>query len=130
MLIPLRELGDAVGCSTPTENLRRALAMIYAFHQRMTPLVCSLFAEPELLAEYRNLLVSQKKGPHGAITRVRKYIEAEQKLGRISGDVDADVAATSLMANSFFNVFVDQFMGQSESFDRYCRRLLAQVLRR
>lgn len=128
MLIPMRALENAEGRSTPVENLRKALAGLLLFQQRVTPLVCALFSEPKLLMEYRNLLLSQHKGPQGAIARIRKYIQAEQKLGRISSNVNAEVAATSLMANAFFNVFIDQFMGQSEPFDRYSRKLLAQTL--
>jgi AcrR family transcriptional regulator len=129
MLVPLRALNDAIGKATPKENLYHALLAIFAFHQRVTPTVCALFAEPELLAEYRRSLISQNKGPNGAISRLRNYITAEQKLGRIGRSVDSEVAATTLMANSFFRSFVSQFFGDQQAFEPYCKRLVAETLR-
>lgn len=128
MLGPLRALEEAVGKATPRENLQRALTAIFAFHQRVIPGICALFAEPELLAEYRASLLAQNKGPQGAIARLRKYIAAEQRLGRISRKVDSEIAATTLMANSFFRSFTGQFFGSSVGFERYCRRLIARVI--
>ena len=129
MLVPLRALNDSVGKATPKENLHRALMAIFAFHQRVTPSICALFAEPDLLAEYRHSLVSQNKGPNGAISRLRSYISAEQKLGRISRSVDPEIAAATLMANSFFRSFVSHFFGDQQPFEPYCKRLVAEMLK-
>ncbi|HEX4758170.1 MAG TPA: TetR/AcrR family transcriptional regulator [Terracidiphilus sp.] len=128
MLIPLRALEQVVGKATPRENLQHALIGIFAFHERVIPGVCALFAEPALLADYRKSLVAQNKGPQGAIARLRKYISAEQKLGRVGRGVDPEVAATNLMANSFFRSFVGQFLGKPEPFEPFCKRLVAKVL--
>jgi len=128
MLVPLREVEQSVGRATPQENLERALLAIFAFHERIVPLICALFSDLELLDEYRKSLVAQNKGPHGAIARLRKYVKAEQKLGRIGKDVDAELAATTLMANSFFRSFVEQFLGHSEPFEPFCKRLVARVI--
>jgi hypothetical protein len=73
----------------------------FAFHQRVVPMLCSLFADPQLLTAYRDSLTARNKGPHGAIARLQKYISAEQKLGRIHKSIDAETAATMLMASSF-----------------------------
>jgi hypothetical protein len=81
-----------------------------------------------LLADYRKSLVAQNKGPQGAIARLRKYIAAEQKLGRVGRGVDSEVAATTLMANSFFRSFVGQFLGEQEPFEPFCKRLVAKVI--
>lgn len=128
MLEPLRELDQSAGKATPAQNLEKALTAIFAFHQRVMPMVCSLFAEPSLLAGYRKSLADQNKGPHGAIARLRGYIAAEQKLGRIDKDIDAGFAATTLMANSFFRSFTEQFFGRSESFTPFCRRMVRNVI--
>jgi hypothetical protein len=128
MLVPLHSMEQSVGKATPQQNLLKALTAIFAFHQRVTPMVCSLFADPELLAEYRKSLAAQNKGPHGAIARLSRYIRAEQKLGRIHSNVDAEIAATALMANSFFKSFVEQFLGRAEPFEPFCRRLTAMAL--
>lgn len=128
MLVPLRALNEAVGKSTPQENLQQALMAIFAFHQRVMPSICALFSEPGLLADYRRSLNSQNKGPHGAIARLRKYIAAEQKLGRISPSVDSEIAAITLMANSFFRSFVGQFFDEQLPFQPFGKRLIANVL--
>jgi AcrR family transcriptional regulator len=128
MLMPLRELEQAIGEATPAANLEKALTAIFAFHQRVTPMVCALFAEPALLAGYRKSLNDRGKGPHGAIARLRRYIAAEQKLGRIARDVDSEIAAATLMASSFFRSFVEQFFDRPESFAPFCRRLVRKTI--
>ena len=128
MLVPLRELEQSVGKADPLVNLESALTAIFAFHQRVTPIVCALFAEPALLAGYRKSLHDRNKGPHGAIARLRKYLAAEQKLGRIPQDIDAEIAATTLMASSFFRSFVEQFFDRPQSFAPFCRRLVKKTI--
>ncbi len=128
MLVPLRELEQSVGKATPAANLEKSLAAVFAFHRRVTPMVCSLFAEPALLAGYRKSLHHRGKGPHGAIARLRKYIAAEQKLGRVARDVDAEIVATTLMASSFFRSFVEQFFDRPQPFAPFCRRLVRKTI--
>jgi AcrR family transcriptional regulator len=111
MLLPLKALEQSIGSLTPEQNLAKSLRAIFAFHQRVVPMLCSLFADPQLLTAYRESLTTRNKGPHGAITRLQKYISAEQSLGRIDKKVDAEIAATMLMASSFFKSFVSQFFG-------------------
>ena len=128
IVIPLSELEKAAGQLTPKKNLLKALRTIFAFQVRVTPVVSALFADPELLVEYRRTLLERNKGPHGGIGRLRKYIAAEQKLGRIDDAVDAHSAAEALMAGPFFRSFVQHFLGQEEPFEPFARRLVATVL--
>ena len=111
MLLPLKSLEQAIGSRTPEQNLAHALRAIFAFHERVVPMLCGLFAEPPLLTAYRESLTTRNKGPHGAIARLQRYISAEQSLGRIDKIVDAETAATMLMASSFFKAFVSKFFG-------------------
>jgi AcrR family transcriptional regulator len=111
MLLPLKALEQSIGTRTPERNLTSALRAIYAFHERVVPMLCGLFADPQLLTAYRNSLTTRNKGPHGANARLEKYISAEQKLGRIHKSIDAETAATMLMASSFFKAFVSMFFG-------------------
>lgn len=111
MLLPLKALDQTLGNLTPEQNLLKSLEAIFAFHQRVIPMLCGLFADPELLTAYRNSLSTRKKGPRGAISRLQKYISEEQTLGRIDKSVDAEIAAGILMASSFFEAFVSQFFG-------------------
>jgi AcrR family transcriptional regulator len=111
MLVPLKSLEQSIGTRTPQQNLVTALRAIFAFHERVVPMLCSLFADPQLLTAYRESLTSRNKGPHGAIARLQRYISAEQTLGRIHKSIDAEATATMLMASSFFKAFVSRFFG-------------------
>ena len=111
MVLPLKSLEQSIGSRTPEQNLAQALRAIFAFHERAVPMLCGLFAEPPLLTAYRESLTTRNKGPHGAIARLQRYISAEQSLGRIDKKVDAETAATMLMASSFFKAFVSKFFG-------------------
>jgi AcrR family transcriptional regulator len=111
MLVPLKSLEQLIGTRTPQQNLVIAIRAIFAFHERVVPMLCSLFADPQLLTSYRESLSERNKGPHGAIARLQRYISAEQTLGRIDESIHPETAATMLMATSFFKAFVSKFFG-------------------
>ena len=84
---------------------------IFRFHQRVVPASAGLFAEPELLAAYRNSLVRQSEGPHLLMRVLADYIRSQQRLGRINSHADANHAARLIMSSSFFRAFSEQFFG-------------------
>jgi AcrR family transcriptional regulator len=129
MLKPLHALRDAVGLETPEHNLEIAVRGIFAFHRRVTPMLSSLFAEPELLEAYRKSLARGAKGPQRAIGNVAEYIRAEQAAGRVAKSVDAEMAATLLMSASFFRAFSDRFFGPPGGGEEFFHQLIATVLR-
>jgi AcrR family transcriptional regulator len=128
MLLPLKSLEQAIGSRTPEQNLAHALRAIFAFHERVVPMLCGLFAEPLLLTAYRESLTTRNKGPHGAIARLQKYISAEQALGRIHKSIDAETAATMLMASSFFKAFVSKFFGATAPSAAVFKKLTAAAI--
>jgi AcrR family transcriptional regulator len=113
MLVPLHALEDKVGTATPRQNLTTALTGLMRFHDRVTPMLCSLMTETELLQRFRQSLESSGKGPHRGIATLERYLEREQKLGRISPHVDTRTAASVLMASSFFHTFTAPLLGTS-----------------
>jgi len=113
MLIPLRVLEEQAGSGTPVENLLRAVKAIQTFHARVVPMLCSMFADEDLLAGFRDTLAVRQKGPQGAVGRLARYVRAEQALGRISETIDAEFAAAMLMAGSFFGAFHRALLGGS-----------------
>lgn len=117
MLIPLHGLEERVGKGTPGENLSSALNGLVRFHQRVVVMLCSLMGETELRERFRSSLRSGGRGPDKGIATLAGYIEAEKALGRVSGQVNAKVAARTLMASSFFHVFTEELFGQSGRFD-------------
>ena len=60
MLIPLRALEEQVGTHTPLHNLTRTTEGLERFHQRVTPMLASLFAEPELLELFRETMTAKQ----------------------------------------------------------------------
>jgi AcrR family transcriptional regulator len=111
MLGPLDDLPKRVGYGSPQANLAAVLNAIFRFHQRATPVVAGLFAEPALHNAYRASLARQDKGPHLSMKVLENYIAAEQALGRIHKRVDPKLAASLLMSASFFRAFSEQFFG-------------------
>jgi len=128
MLLPLKALEQSIGTRTPRQNLTRALRAVFAFHERVVPMLCGLFADPQLLTAYRESLTARDKGPHGAIARLQKYISVEQSLGRIDKNIDAETAATMLMASSFFKAFVSKFFGAPTPSATVFKRLVAAAI--
>jgi hypothetical protein len=95
----------------------------------VVPGTAGLFAEPELLAAYRESLARQAKGPHLSMAALADYIATEQDLGRIDSGVEAELAAYQLMASSFFRAFMENFSGKAmqPSWNQFAKRLVAVV---
>lgn len=130
MLEPLRRLTSLLGQETPRQNLEAAVRGIFAFQQRVTPMLAGLFSEPKLLLGYRKSLARGEKGPKRGIASLAGYIESEQGLGRIDKSIDANTAATLLMSASFFRAFAESFFGQpmEPPPDAFFRQLVASVI--
>jgi AcrR family transcriptional regulator len=129
MLGPLQALRESVGRNSIQTNLAAALLGIFKFHQRIVPDSAGLFAEPELLAAYRESLSRQGKGPHLSMAALADYISAEQDLGRIDSAVEAQLAAYLLMSSSFFRAFMEHFSGKAmqPSWNQFAKRLVSVV---
>lgn len=128
MLIPLHALLKKVGTGNPEQNLIAAIGGLTRFHGRVTPMLCSLMSEPELLERFRQSLKNSGKGPQRGIATLANYIEKEQKLGRIDSEVNAKAAAAILMASSFFHQFTAGLFNSTERLES--KRLVQFVLRR
>lgn len=127
MLKPLRTLEEKLGTGTPADNLGVALRGLLQFHDRVAPMLCSLFAEAELRQRFRKSLEETDSGPHRGISSLARYIEQEQDRGRISREVDAETSAAVLMATSFFHIFTSQLLGSKTEFG--IKRLINFVLK-
>jgi AcrR family transcriptional regulator len=128
MLGPLDQLEQAVGKGTPQRNLARALDAVYTFQERVFPTLASLFAEPELLNSYRSTFAANRKGPHGSIERIARYIAAEQSLKRIAKAIDPETAATALVSIMFMRCFMSLFMLAPRPTERETRRTIAALI--
>lgn len=124
--VVLNQLGDLpevlhslplqVGQNTVQKNLVRVLESAFAFHHRLAPLVCSLFADQELLARVRSMMNERSMGPGHATRAISTYLQAEQQLGRVAHDAVPETIAELLLAVSFNTALRDQFFcGGSEN---------------
>lgn len=130
MLGPLRTLQQQVGRGSAQANLATALRGIFKFHQRVTPRVAGMFADPDLHAAFRASLARQNRGPHLSLKALEGYIGAEQALGRIDRRVEPSLAAYVLMSASFFRAFSEQFFGRpmQPSWGKLVKQLIATVV--
>jgi AcrR family transcriptional regulator len=126
MLVSLHGLMQKAGTATPEQNLSAAVGGLSRFHRRVTPMLCSLISEPELLERFRASLKHSDKGPHRGIGTIASYIREEQKLGRIKPELDAQTAASVLMANSLFHEFTARLLGSTKRLES--KRLVQLVL--
>jgi len=111
----LQSLPLQVGQNTVPKNLETVLESAFAFHHRITPLVCSLFADQELLAKVRGMMNERSMGPGRAAVAIAAYLRAEQQLGRVSASSDPGTISELMMAVSFNAAMSDQFFcGGSE----------------
>src|ERR1700688_1731814 len=126
MLGPLQKLQESAGHGSAQANLVTALHGILKFHRRVISATAGLFAEPKLLAAYRDSLARQRKGPHLSLAVLAGYIAAEQQLGRIDTRVDAQIAASLLMSSSFFRASVKNLSDQPvrPSWAQFAKRLV------
>lgn len=107
-----RQLKDLAGKRTVRLNLEMAVTAYLAFHQRIQSVICSVLAEPELLAAHRRKLAEQCKGPHVSEGLLSDYLRAEQKIGRISRRAAPEALSSMLLGACFYRVFVANYMGE------------------
>jgi AcrR family transcriptional regulator len=107
----LESLSLQVGQSTVQKNLDRVLESAFRFHTRIASLVCSLFADQQLLARVRGAMNERCIGPGRTASILAAYLRAEQKLGRVSANAMSESAAELLLAASFNKALHDHFYG-------------------
>ncbi|MFF2806490.1 TetR/AcrR family transcriptional regulator [Streptomyces sp. NPDC058000] len=107
----LAELPDRAGDERgPAGHLAEVALAAVRFYRRSFPIAASLFASPELLATHRRKLDELGAiGPHNAGRQLAVYLEAEQKLGRVSAAADPHAAANLLIGACFHRAFLDLF---------------------
>jgi hypothetical protein len=125
----LQSLPLKIGENTVQRNLETVLESAFAFHHRIAPLVCSLFADQELLAKVRGMMAERSMGPGRSAFAVSAYLRAEQQLGRVSASAVPETVAELLLAVSFNRAMQDHFFfGVSEG-DTKARRKLREAVR-
>jgi AcrR family transcriptional regulator len=108
----LNSLPLQVGQDTVRKNLDRTLQVAYEFQFRIAPIVCSLFADVQLLGRTREILNQRQCGPECVVDALSIYLQAEQRLGRVNPDVSPRAAAEILLASGFHTAMLDHLLGR------------------
>jgi len=101
-----------VGLSTLSENLEEVLHVVYQSHFEIVPIICSVFADHQLRARMQEIMKEREVGPQHAIEGLALYLAAEQRLGRIAGNIIPNTAAKCLWMISLQTAMDDQLMEQ------------------
>ncbi len=125
----LQSLPLQVGQNTVEKNLARVLESAFAFHFRMAPLVCSLFADPELLARVRNMMNERSMGPGRSTSVISAYLRAEQQLGRVANAAEPETVAGLMLAASFNTAICDHFFHGGSAGEAKAHRQLRDAVR-
>jgi AcrR family transcriptional regulator len=130
-LEPMRTLRSRVGRRTVAANLSDAAGAALALYDNGGPVWAALFAEPEILAAFREELRRRGFGPHVPRTAIADYVVEEQRRGRIAASVNPNALAGALLGASFQRAFASHFLGESRTTDedrRFVRDLTATIL--
>jgi hypothetical protein len=135
----LHQLGDfpevlqglplQVGQNTVQKNLQRLLESAFAFHHRIAPLVCSLFADQELLGRVRSMMHERSMGPARTTSAIAAYLRAEQQLGRVTPAAVPETVADLMLAASFNTALRDHFFHGGSGGEAKAHRHLREAVR-
>ena len=125
----LQSLPLQVGQNTVQKNLERVLESAFAFHYRMAPLVCSLFADQELLARVRGMMHERSMGPGRTTSVISAYLRAEQQLGRVLPAAVPETVAELMLAVSFNTALCDHFFYGGSAGEAKAHRKLREAVR-
>jgi AcrR family transcriptional regulator len=112
----LSGLAFRVGEGTLEENLKAVLLDFLLFYRQSARLMGSLFSDLELLAKYQEMLAASGKGPRTSLDHLVACLKAEQRLGRVRAEANADFYAEIILGSCFQRAFRERFMeGQTKS---------------
>ena len=125
----LQSLPLQIGQNTVQKNLERVLESAFAFHHRIAPLVCSLFADQELLGRVRNMMNERSIGPGRSTSVIAAYLRAEQQLGRVAPAAVPETVADLMLAVSFNTALRDHFFYGGSTGEVKAHRQLREAVR-
>jgi AcrR family transcriptional regulator len=107
----LTRLPDEAGQGVVAERLEQVAIHATRFYERVFPMLASLFAEPAVLARYRESLAAVGAGPHQANEALAAYLRAERELGRIDASIDPEAGAAMLLGACIQRAFFSALSG-------------------
>jgi AcrR family transcriptional regulator len=105
--VVLPGLSERVGTRTVRVNVLEVTCAALDFYRRLVPLAAGIFADADLWADRLALAERGDLGAQRGEDSLAAYLRAEQQLGRIRPDVDADAIARLLLNACLGEGFLD-----------------------
>jgi AcrR family transcriptional regulator len=124
-------LPERAGVATVRRNLEEVATSALDFYRGIVPMMGGALAEHELMEALRDHFLREGKGPMKLLARVAEYLRREQRLGRVSDRVSADLGAQALLGSCFGRAFLQRFLGPDvfdEPDDRFARSLVKTLV--
>ena len=117
-----------VGKRSVRANLEQVARAALDFHLRVAPMVCSLYSDRALLLRVRQILDRQKLGPGESGAALAAYLEAEQRLGRVTPGANTRAAAELLLAGCFQASMREHFSCQASPLKHGVRDMVGALM--
>lgn len=112
MIASLHQLLEGAGQGSVKENLLHLAEDALLHYTDVIPMAAGLYADRDLLNLHRRALEARGAGPHLANGMVAAYLRAEQELGRVTPDADAEAAAYALLGACYQRVQWAFYLGK------------------
>jgi AcrR family transcriptional regulator len=127
----LARLDQRAGAGDVRGNLEELVVTALRFYADTFPIAVSLYSSRALLAAHRDRLREIGRGPRTPEELLTRYLEAEQRLGRLAPTADPRAMAQLLLGVCFQQGFLFDFAGDAPAEAQLAdlaRRLVATVL--
>jgi len=122
------DLALQVGRRSLRANLEQVARAALEFHLRVAPMVCSLYSDRTLLLRVRQILERNKLGPGESGAALAAYLEAEQRLGRVSPGANTRATAELLLAGCFQAAMREHFSCQTAPLKHGMREMVGALI--
>ncbi|HEX6477979.1 MAG TPA: TetR/AcrR family transcriptional regulator [Ktedonobacteraceae bacterium] len=102
---------DRIGEHSIEENVREIALAAIRYYQKLVPLTTALFADMDLLAHFRLWMQEQQAGPLKIYEIVARYVAAEQRLGRLTPEIEPFSFAALLLGTCHQYAYIQYFQG-------------------
>jgi AcrR family transcriptional regulator len=105
----MRSILEKVGKGDIGGNLATVMNAALAFYRATIPITAAIFAEPQLLDNYRAWMRDNRVGPNRAVELLADYIAGEQDAYRLARDINPVAAADALLGACYLRAYSGQF---------------------
>jgi AcrR family transcriptional regulator len=99
----------------PAERLTELVTVVMEAFVELIGLSAPLFADPDVLGQFREVLIKRSISPHGIQATVASRLADQQRQGHLRDDVDTDVLALLLVGACHELALEAHLMGTAES---------------